>query len=317
MYLRDEMKILVVALTITLLLPTSRVSYSQGKGKLDSVEIQRLLAQLRSDDDAVRYEALQSLTKFGEGVIPAVSENLKKETGYGQVYAARVLLNVQPENQLALKTLAEIARNKQEQKEVRRYASYVMALSSSGVNILAGMLKDEDVFIRRSAAFALEELMENGAFLQQTLAQPLYNSLPALASTLADDDKIVSGVSAEAFVQIQNKDLPALEEAAKSSNTRLRNAALAVIERRNSGYTPEGLEADAKPGFEEAADRNPSFLHGNLGLIRALRMGGEPVRDYRSIPDAKSPFSVHIVLKSSTRKMSMRKNQFNPYEDLR
>ncbi|MDT5123700.1 MAG: hypothetical protein QOC96_3182 [Acidobacteriota bacterium] len=311
------MKILVIALTVTLLLPTFRVSYSQEKGKLDSTEIQRLLDQLRSNDDSARYEALQSLTKFGQGVIPQVSENLKKENGYGQVYAARVLLNVEPENQLALKTLAEIARNKQERKEVRRYASYVMVLFSSGINTLAGMLKDEDVFVRRSAAFALEELNENGYFLPPASIQPLYNSLPALASALADDDKIVSGVSAEAFVQIQNKDLPALEDAAKSSNTKLRNAALAVIERRNSGYTPEGLEADAKPGFEEAADRNSYFLHGNLGLIRALRMGGEPVRDYRSIPDAKSPFSVHIVLKPSTRKMSLRKNQFNPYEDLR
>jgi len=183
--------------------------------------------------------------------------------------------------------------------------------------MLAAMLKNEDVFLRRSAAFALEELMENGAFLPPGLKEPLYKSLPPLASALADDDRIVSGVSAEAFVQIQNGDVPALDEAAKSSNPKLRKAALAVLERRNSGYTPEGLEADAKPGFEESTDHNASFLHGSLGLIRALRLGGEPVRDYRSIADAKSPFSVHIVLKSSTRKMSIRKNQFNPYEDVR
>jgi hypothetical protein len=173
------------------------------------------------------------------------------------------------------------------------------------------------MLVRRSAAFALEELMENGAFLLVGLKEPMYKSLTPLASALADEDKTVSGVSAEAFVQIQNGNVPALDEAAKSSNPNLRNAALAVIERRNSGYTPEGLEADAKPGFEESTDHNASFLHGTLGLIRALRMGGEPVRDYRSIADAKSPFSVHIVLKSSTRKMSIRKNQFNPYEDLR
>lgn len=123
-------------------------------------------------------------------------------------------------------------------------------------------------------------------------------------------------MAAEAFEQILNKDVPALNEAANSSNAKLRNAALAVIKRRNSDHKSEGYEADAKPGFEQAADRNPQFQHGTLGLIRAFRLGGEPVRDYRSIPDSKSPFVLHIVLKPSTLKMSLRKNQFNPYEDL-
>ncbi|MGI8654532.1 MAG: HEAT repeat domain-containing protein [Pyrinomonadaceae bacterium] len=311
------MKMLSIAYTIALLLSTFCVSFAQDTAKHDSADVQHLLAKFSSDNDAVRSEALQALSKFGKDVVPLIKETLKNQTGYAQVYAARVLLNIEPENQLALKTLAEIARNKGERKEVRRYASYVMALSSSGINTLAGMLKDEDVFVRRSAAFALEELNENGAFLPPALIQPLYNSLTALASALADDDKIVSGVSAEAFMQIHNENIPALNEAAKSSNARLRKAALEVLERRKSGYTPEGLEAEAKPGFEEKVNQSPEFLHGNLGLIRALRMGGEPVRDFRSIPDAKSPFSVHIVLKSSNRKMSIRKNQFNPYEDLR
>ncbi len=311
------MKILTAVLTTTLLLSMSCPTYSQETVKQDSVEIQHLIAELSSDDDAIRYKALQSLSKFAAGTVPMITEKLKNGNGYGRVYAARILLNIQAENELALTALAEVARNRQERKEVRRYASYVLALSASGINILVTMLKDEDVFVRRSAAFALEELLENGAFLPPSLKEPLYRSLPALALALADEDKIVSGVSAEAFIQIQNADLPALDEAAKSSNTRLREAALAVLEKRKSGYTPEGLEADAKPGFEESIDQRADFIHGNLGLIRSLRMGGEPVRDYRSIVDPKSLFSVHIVLKASTRKMSIRKNQFNPYEDLR
>ena len=287
----------------------------------DSAEIQDLLTKLRSDDDATRYEALQALSKFGQGIIPTINEALRKESGYAKTYAARVLLNVEPENQLALKALAEIARGKQERKDVRRYASYVMALSRSGIGTLAGMLKDEDVFVRRSAAFALEEAIENGHYLPPNFEQALSDALPALVSALADDDKIVSGVSAEAFEQILNKDVPALDEAAKSSDAKLRKAAAEVIKRRKSIYKIEGYEAEAKPGFEEYIEKKPEFLRGNLGLLRALRIGGEPAQDYRSVVGSFSgkdnPLSLHVVFKSSTRKLSIRSNRFNPYEDLR
>lgn len=287
----------------------------------DSVEIQDLLAKLRSDDDAKRYEALQALSKFGQSIVPAVNEALRKESGYAKIYAARVLLNVEAENQLALKTLAEIARSKPERKDVRRYASYVMALSRLGIGTLAGMLKDEDVFVRRSAAFALEEAIENGDYLPPNLEQPLYDALPALALVLADDDKIVSGVSAEAFEQILNKDIPALDEAAKSSDAKLRKAAAEVIKRRKSIDKIEGYEAEAKPEFDEYIEKKTEFLRGNLGLLRALRIGGEPVRDYRSIVGSFSgkdnPRSLRVVFKSSTRKLSIRSNRFNPYEDLK
>ena len=292
------------------------IGYSQDT-RQDLSAVEPLLEKLGSDDDAIRYEALQALSKLGRVLVPTITDTIKKQNGYARVYVARVLLNIDPENALSLTTLAEVARNKQEPKDVRRYASYVMALAGTGLNTLAGMLKDEDVFVRRSAAFALEEAIENGAFLPPGLEQPLYNSLPSLASALADDDKIVSGVSAEAFQQIMNKDLPALSEAAKSSDPKVRNAVAALLKRRKTSAAPEGFEADAKPGFQEAADKNARFLHGTLGLLRALRLGGEAVRDYRSIPDATSPFVLHMVLKASTRKMSLRKNQFNPYEDLK
>ncbi|MFN2531922.1 MAG: hypothetical protein ABR555_11545 [Pyrinomonadaceae bacterium] len=308
---------LLLFLPLALILSVSNLGYSQDTEGQSSRKVDALLAKLSSDDDVVRYDGLRGLSSMGQVVVPTIQETIKKQSGYVTVYAARVLLNIEPENTMALKALAQIARNKQERKEVRRYASYVMVLSSVGINTLAGMLKDEDVFVRRSAAFAFEEAVENGEFLPPGLKPLLYNCLPLLALALADEDRIVSGVSAETFEQILNKDVPALNEAAKNSNAKLRNAALAVLKRRQSGHTSEGFEADAKPAFEEAADRNPMFMHGPLGLIRALRMGGEPVRDYRSIPDSTSPFVLHMVLKPSTRKMSLRKNQFNPYEDLK
>jgi hypothetical protein len=306
----------LILFPFVLILAAFCIGYSQQTNN-GQAGVQPLLEKLTSDDDAVRYQGLQALPKLGPGVVSTITDTLKRQNGYGKVYAARVLLGIEPENALALNTLADIARNKQEQKEVRRYASYVMALTTTGLNTLAGMLKDKDVFVRRSAAFALEEALENGTFLPSGLQHSLYNSLPSLASALADDDKIVSGVSAEAFQQVMNKDIPALNEAARSSDPKVRNAAATLLERLRSSDTPEGLEADAKPGFEEATDKNTMFLHGTLGLIRALRLGGEPVKDYRSLPDAKSLFVVHIVLKPSTRKISLRKNQFNPYEDLK
>src|SRR5713226_9789474 len=109
----NDMKMLSVVFTVAALLSTFCPSYSQETTKQDSAEIERLLAKLNSDDDAVRYEALGSLSKLGEAVIPTVAEKLKNGTGYSRVYAARVLLNIKPENELALTTLADITRNKQ------------------------------------------------------------------------------------------------------------------------------------------------------------------------------------------------------------
>lgn len=177
--------------SLVLVLLLSCVGYSQESAKQNSAEVQLLVGRLRSEDDTVRYEAFQALSNLGQVVIPTIKKALNQETGYAKVYSARVLLKTDPEKESALKALAEIASNKQERKEVRRYACYVMVLSSAGINQLAAMLKNEDVFVRRSAAFALDEANENGELLPSDLKKPLYNALSYLALALADEDKIV------------------------------------------------------------------------------------------------------------------------------
>lgn len=290
--------------------------FSQDHTQLASVTVENSIKKLSSDDDATRFDGLQVLTKEGPSVLSRATEMLKNQTGYSRVYLARLVLNLDSENSGALQTLSDIAKNKQEKKEVRRYASYVLALSPSGIDILSKSLQDDDLFVRRSSAFALEELIENGSFLPPGLISPLYKSLTSLAIALADDDSITRGVAAEAFVQVLDADIPALNEAAKSSNFRLKNAAKEMIKRRREAHAPEGLDAEAKIGFEEQAEKSPTLLHGSLGLIRAFRLGGEPVRDYRSIRGADSPRCLHLVLNPRTRKLSSRLNDFNPYEDL-
>jgi HEAT repeat protein len=120
-----NMKMLSVV-SMVVVLSSVCSSYSQEAAKQDSVEVRGLIAKLNSDDDSVRYEALNSLSQIGAGVIPIVTEKLKNDTGYSRVYAARVLLRIEPENQVALVTLADISRNKQERREVRavRFTSW-------------------------------------------------------------------------------------------------------------------------------------------------------------------------------------------------
>jgi HEAT repeat protein len=301
-------------LTFFLLLTIVGVGFAQNKS--DMGEAQRLISKLCDEDDAERYTAMQALSNFGQGVVPALSEIIKNDRGYKQVYAARTLQAIDPNSQIPMKALADIAKNKQEKKDVRRYAVYVMALSIPGIKTVAGMLKDEDVFIRRSAVFAIDEIIENGEYVPAALTRTLYDYLPALASSLADDDKIVAGVAGQAFMDIHNEDLPALNDAAKSSDVKLRKAAIEAIKKRKSEPRSEGDTADAKPGFEEVADKSPKMQHGNLGLIRALRLGGEPVRDYREIPDSNNSPALHITFKPATGKMSIRLNRFSPYQDM-
>ena len=276
---------------------------------------ENLLNAFASDDDSARFESLQLLTQVGPIILPKAQKMLRSKKGYAQVYSARLILNLRPNDKTTIASLSEIVRDRNEQKEVRRYATYVLALSANGVDELPKLLADKDAFVRRSSAFALLELLENGSFLPKSLVAPLLLAVDSLVQSLGDDDKVVQGVAAEALVQILNDEIPSLNEAAKSSNSQLKNAAKGVIKRRANVNKPEGLDADAKQGFEEKADTSPTLLHGSLGIIRALRMGGEPVRDYRSKRDGDSRI-LHMVLNPRTRKLSSRLNDFNPYEDL-
>jgi HEAT repeat protein len=83
--------------------------------------------------------------------------------------------------------------------------------------------------VRRSAAFAFEELSETREHASKSVVRELKLAIPALVSALTDSDKMVRGNAAEALVQIGAEAIPFLMIAVEGKDHRLRTAAEEVL----------------------------------------------------------------------------------------
>lgn len=306
---------------ICLLLAIS--TYAQetpGQGNSPSMaRIRSLIEKLESADDDVRFEAATSLSKMGRDAIPYLNEALNKEKGYARVYAARVLRSIEHDNQTAQSTLTLIAKDNQEKLDVRRYATYVLALSPTGVPLLVKMLDDSDRFVRRSAAFALYELFDISRYLPADYKPELTKAIPIMVAAMGDDDAVVSGIAAETVGKISGDIDFLLERASQSPNEKLKLSAEEVLGRRKNGKNETAMQMtmDMKAGAEDAIKKNKDFLYGNLGVIYALAIGGEPVIDFRTIPGRVGNSSLRMTINRLTRHASSGLSRFNPYADMR
>jgi hypothetical protein len=315
---------LIATSTFTCLLILAVCAYAQeSSGQVSqpsTAQIQSLIDKLRSDEDSTRFEAAKSLAKIGREATPLLGEALNKEKGYARVYAARALRDIEPDNQAVQSTLIAVTKDKQEKLEVRRYAAYILALSPSGVPALVKMLDADDSFVRRSAAFALNELFDVSGYLPATYKTPLTDAIPILIASLGDEDSIVRGVAAEAVEQINGDIDFGLEYAVeKSPNQILVQMAKEVLERRKTSkkQSRQQITMEMKPGAEEAMKNNKNFLRGNLGVIYALAIGGEPVQDFRTPLGTVGDTSLRVTFNPLTRRASSGLSRFNPYEDMR
>jgi len=249
-----------------------------------AVRIQSLIDQFRSEDDGVRYAAVVAISKFGREALPMLTTALSSEKGFSRMYVARTLKLIEPENSVVQATLIAAATDKEERLDVRRYALFIVATTPSGVPVLLRIFNDEkDVFVRRSAAFALKELFDISGHLTGGYKGVLMNALPIIVASLGDADLVVRGLAVETLVQVKGDIDVLLERSIKSSsNDLLVQTAKDALDQRRSGTTASGQEItmDMKPGAEETMKKKPGFLYGNLGVIYALAIGGEPVQDF-------------------------------------
>jgi HEAT repeat protein len=312
---------IVLSTVVWLLLPiTAYAQETPGQGNSRSTaRIQSLIEKLRSAEDDVRFEAATSLSKIGREAIPSLNEALNREKGYARVYAARVLRSIEQGNQAAQSTLTSVTKDNQEKLDVRRFAAYVLALSSSGVPLLVKMLDDRDSFVRRSAAFALYELFDISGHLSADYKPALTEVIPIMVAAMGDDDAVVSGIAAESVEQIRGDIDFLLDKAAQSPNNKLKQSAKEVLVQRKRGKKETGQQVtmDMKPGAEDAMKKNKGFLYGNLGVIYALAIGGEPVQDFRSIPGTVGALSLRVTINSRSRQASSGLSRFSPYTDVR
>ena len=128
--------------------------------------IPELLAGLKAKDAAAAGEAMEALWKRGAEAVPFIERFLKEEKG--AVYRVRAVLalaEIDASHPAIVPTLLEVAKGRgffdsEETLMARRQAGMVLAMTPAGIRALPALFKDRDVFVRRSAAFALDDPTE-------------------------------------------------------------------------------------------------------------------------------------------------------------
>jgi len=187
---------------------TSTAAVTRHAQARPDATVERLLAALSGKDEKAADEAASALVKRGDGAVPSLERFLKAEgKEAGRLRAAQVLARIRPEHPAVVPALLSIAKGRgffdsQEALLMRRAAGMSLALTPAGLRALPTLLKDDDAFVRRSAAFAFDERTEALDSLTPEMSEALGEALPALVGALDDVDEVVRGMACEALVQL-------------------------------------------------------------------------------------------------------------------
>jgi hypothetical protein len=166
----------------------------------EPVSPQRLreaVSNLQSQDENVYIEAREVLFRAGKTAIPLLTESLKGKRGEARYRIASALLEIDNENEAAIKAFRESVIDSTEDGLRRRNSAFQLAVCEKGIAILMEMLRDKDVFVRRSAVFAFDELTE-----QSEIPDIAKKAIPSLKELLKDLDEIVRGMAKEVLEQM-------------------------------------------------------------------------------------------------------------------
>ena len=199
------------------LLPFSlyATSLAQEIKENKQVDVPSLIKKLEDKDEGAALAAGVELIQAGKSVIPLLVDSLKQKRGCQfQFVASGVVYQLDEKNEVVNSTLIDIVSGKCKGTStndliIRRQAAFALVGKAEGIPVIAEMLKDKDTFIRRSAAFAFDELTERiEGRPPQVKATPevlraTKAALPSLVQALSDKDEIVRCMSFESLEQIQ------------------------------------------------------------------------------------------------------------------
>jgi HEAT repeat protein len=192
-----------------------------GRQTRTDVSVPDLLARLKSRDEEAAGEAADALEKRGAEAIPFLEQFLKTEKQVPCLLrAAAILSEIKPDDPLIVPTLLRIAKGRtlfdsEETLMTRRAAGMLLAQTPAGVRTLPALLKDGDTFVRRSAAFALDDPTEVLASLSPDEQAAIDDVIPAYVEALDDGDEVVRGMSCEVLAQIVRSKVEPLSSAAE------------------------------------------------------------------------------------------------------
>jgi HEAT repeat protein len=199
-----------------LIFPCNSALSSTASQKSDAADVPRLIDELGDKDEQTAMKAALALLKLGAGVIPALRESLKQRKGCQfQFVASGVIFQIDHDEGFANPILTDVALGRCEGTSkndlaVRRQAAFSLVVRAAGIPAVAQMLKDKDTLIRRSAAFAFDDLterMEDGRpdsiKVTPEIVGATKDALPLLVQALDDKDEVVRCMSYESLEQAQ------------------------------------------------------------------------------------------------------------------
>jgi HEAT repeat protein len=217
---------------IMIALSATGLAQQPGAGSIATVAT--LVHQLEDKNEQVVGEAARELTKRGRSVAPALVVALHERRGCQMQWVASGILDLDEldlEPQLVTTTLMNMAKGNcgsrsETDRLLQRQAALAVVSRVEAIPVMARMLSDRDVFIRRSAAFAFDELTER---LQgrppeieatKEMLDATRNALPfLLEAAMHDQDEIVHCMSYES-----------LDQARRSTHDALRADAVTLLE---------------------------------------------------------------------------------------
>ena len=213
--------IVVLALTVA--------GSAQDQPASSPPDVPLLLKQLEDTDPRVVFAAASQLTRLGSSIAPALVDALRDRHGCRlQWVASGILRRLELEHRLVYATLLDIAKGKCEGNSrddliLRREAAFAVIGKVEGIPTIAAMLTDKDLFVRRTAAFAFDDLTERlqGRPPQveptREIVEATKSALPLLLqAALGDRDEVVRCMSYESLDQArQSRHEPLRTEAAR------------------------------------------------------------------------------------------------------
>ncbi len=165
--------------------------------QLKPEQINQYIKDLASADQQDVMLAMRELRAAAEQATPLLMNALTRNSGSQKHYAAVTLLNIDKENDLALKAMRETLLDSKATPLNRQQAAFRLMESDKGIPVLTELLKHPEVLVRRCVIFAFDELTE-----LTEIPKLVEKAVPNLKDLLKDPDKVVRGMAEEILEQI-------------------------------------------------------------------------------------------------------------------
>lgn len=166
---------------------------------LTPTQITQLIKDLGATDEELRQTALRDLVTAGKQVLPSLTEALLSSSSSPMLRynIAIILLKADEQNPTATAALADLVTDVRLNSQARQDAAFGLLHNEQGIAALVVLLGSPDLFVRRFAIFAFDELTERTEIPRQ-----VETAVPTLRRLTQDKDEVVRKMANEVLEQI-------------------------------------------------------------------------------------------------------------------